>query len=62
MIHSISSATSACRPSMSPRPIAAKKSFVAWTFFSMSMALLLVRQIALDSIALRRIPAIGKLC
>src|SRR4051794_2868550 len=34
MIHSMSSATSASRPSLSPRPIAAKKSFTVCTFFS----------------------------
>ena len=34
-IHSMSSATSASRPSLSPRPIAAKKSFTVCTFRSM---------------------------
>src|ERR1700692_1822179 len=34
MIHSMSSATSASRASLSPRPIAAKKSFTVWTFCS----------------------------
>src|SRR6266702_4143826 len=32
MVHSISSATNASRPCLSPRPIAAKKSFTIWTF------------------------------
>src|SRR6202140_360976 len=32
MIHSISSADNASRPCLSPRPIAAKKSFTIWTF------------------------------
>src|SRR5947209_6030532 len=34
MIHSKSSATSASRSSPLPRPIAEKKSFTTWTFFS----------------------------
>src|SRR5580704_12506521 len=34
MIHSMSAATSASRPSLSPLPIAAKKSFTIWTFSS----------------------------
>ena len=38
MIHSMSSATSASRASLSPRPIAAKKSFTVWMFFSVLMA------------------------
>src|ERR1019366_5357174 len=33
MIHSISSADNASRLCLSPRPIAAKKSFTTWTFF-----------------------------
>src|SRR5476649_73121 len=32
MIHSMSSAEIASRPCLSPRPIAAKKSFTIWTF------------------------------
>jgi hypothetical protein len=32
MIHSMSSAEIASRPCLSPRPIAAKKSFTTWTF------------------------------
>src|SRR5580692_576837 len=35
MIHSISSADNACKPCLSRRPSAAKKSFTIWTFFSM---------------------------
>src|SRR5579862_6891133 len=41
MIHSMSSATSASRPSLSPRPIAPKKSFTVWTFFSVLIGVLL---------------------
>src|SRR5579859_6947428 len=40
MIHAMSSATSASRPSLSPRPIAAKKSFTVWTFFSVLIVFL----------------------
>jgi hypothetical protein len=34
MIHSMSSATSVRRAALSPRPMAAKKSFTVWTFCS----------------------------
>src|ERR1700682_4019934 len=45
MIHSISSATNARRPCLSPLPIAAKKSFTIWTFSSMLIESLRFRYI-----------------
>ena len=47
MIHSMSSAVSARRPCLSPRPMAAKKSFTIWTFRSMLMD---ASPLSLDSI------------
>src|SRR4051795_11574797 len=53
MIHSMSSAISASRVSLSPRPIAAKKSFTVWMFVSILMGISPFRsdRIALDPIA-----------
>src|SRR5450755_3022169 len=45
MIHSISSADNASSPCLSPRPIAAKKSFTVWTFSSMLIKSLRFRYI-----------------
>src|SRR6202521_138789 len=45
MIHSISSADNASSPCLSPRPIAAKKSFTVWTFSSMLIESLRFRYI-----------------
>src|ERR1700687_2077765 len=45
MIHSISSADNDSHPCLSPRPIAAKKSFTVWTFSSMLIESLRFRYI-----------------
>src|SRR3954447_13090724 len=53
MIHLMSSVTRASRASLSPRPIAAKKSFTVWMFVSILMGISPFRsdRIALDPIA-----------
>src|SRR3954454_24516216 len=55
MIHSMSSAISASRVSLSPRPIAAKKSFTVWMFLSV---LIVISPCHSDRIARDPIPCV----